>query len=151
MMWISSKTYGHNEGLSCCFRQWVSAPSHCAKLHGYALSVKIEFGADYLDARNWVMDFGGLKEVKAWLHETFDHTTIISVDDPLLDFFKDLESKGAIDLRVFDGVGCEKFAEHIFRKIGFMIGEMAAGRVRVLSVEVREHSGNSATYRNPNV
>ena len=31
-----------------------------------------------------------------------------------MDVFLDLEKKGLIDLRVFDGVGAEKFAQHAF-------------------------------------
>ena len=36
-VWRSTKTYGHEEGLSCCFRQWRATHSHCRLLHGYAL------------------------------------------------------------------------------------------------------------------
>ena len=46
MNYVSTKTYGHEVGLSCAFRQH-KADSHCAKLHGYALSVKVEFEAMY--------------------------------------------------------------------------------------------------------
>jgi len=55
----STKTYNHNEGLSCCFRQW-RADSHCKLLHGYALAFKFVFATRELDARNWCYDFGGL-------------------------------------------------------------------------------------------
>ena len=52
-MYNSTKTYGHDVGLSCSFRQW-RAQSHCSKVHGYALSVKFTFAAEKLDERNWV-------------------------------------------------------------------------------------------------
>lgn len=83
MKFRSTKTYGHDIGLSCCFRQWRSA-SHCRFLHGYALAVHLEFEADDLDARSWVMDFGSLKPVRQWLVQTFDHKTLVAADDPLL-------------------------------------------------------------------
>ena len=35
-MYRSSKTYGHEIGLSAAFRQW-RAQSHCRLIHGYAL------------------------------------------------------------------------------------------------------------------
>ena len=59
-------------GYSTCFRQW-RADSHCKFLHGYALEFKITFAGE-LDQRNWVMDFGGLKDFKLFLEKTFDHT-----------------------------------------------------------------------------
>jgi 6-pyruvoyltetrahydropterin/6-carboxytetrahydropterin synthase len=72
----STKTYDHSEGLSCCFRQW-RAPSHCRLVHGYALAFKFVFATDRLDERHWCFDFGGLKPIRAWLHDTFDHTMIV--------------------------------------------------------------------------
>ena len=74
-MYQSGKTYGHEVGFSCAFRQH-KAQSHCKFLHGYALSFKFIFEADELDARNWVVDFGSLKSLKGWLENTFDHKTI---------------------------------------------------------------------------
>ena len=70
--YYSTKTYGHNIGLSACFRQ-PNAHSHCKFLHGYSLQFKFTFSCDSLDERNWVVDFGGLKPLKAWLENTFDH------------------------------------------------------------------------------
>ena len=74
MTYYSTKTYDHNEGLSCAFRQW-RADSHCNLIHGYALGFEITFEAEELDDRNWVIDFGDLGVLKKWLKEMFDHTT----------------------------------------------------------------------------
>ena len=62
MSFISTKTYNHNIGLSCAFRQWRAKHSHCKYMHGYALSVRINFKGQ-LNDRNWVYDFGDLKFV----------------------------------------------------------------------------------------
>ena len=59
----STKTYKSSKGFSCCFRQW-KADSHCKYLHGYSLEISIQFEALNLDKRNWVVDFGGLKELE---------------------------------------------------------------------------------------
>ena len=96
----STKTYGHSEGLSCCFRQWRAAHSHCRLLHGYALSFRFVFASQELDERNWCFDFGGLKPVRAWLHHMFDHTALVAEDDPQLPSFHDLADRDLIDLRV---------------------------------------------------
>ncbi|HEX2555077.1 MAG TPA: hypothetical protein VHL98_15360, partial [Microvirga sp.] len=44
----STKVYDHNEGLSCCFRQWRATHSHCRLLHGYALAFKFVFATHEL-------------------------------------------------------------------------------------------------------
>ncbi len=142
----STKTYGHNEGLSCCFRQWRATHSHCSLLHGYALSFRFVFASHALDERNWCFDFGGLKPIRAWLHEMFDHTTLVADDDPKLDEFRHLAEIGLIDLRVLPAVGCEATARYVFDHTQVFIREQTGGRVWVESVEVLEHSGNSAIY-----
>lgn len=118
----SGKVYTHAQGLSCCFRQWRAAHSHCRFLHGYALQVTITFGTNRLDGCNWVVDFGGLKPVKKWLEDTFDHKTLVAKDDPMLHKIQSLaecpgmhgdENKLA-DVIVVDHVGCEAFAKMIF-------------------------------------
>jgi 6-pyruvoyltetrahydropterin/6-carboxytetrahydropterin synthase len=157
----STKTYGNDRGLSCCFRQWRSTHSHCSLLHGYSIGVKIIFECESLDERNWVMDFGGLDEFKKWLEHMFDHTTLIAEDDPHLDKFKALaeigvlnapQYSGIMDLRIVPGVGCERFAELAYNKLSELLdrdrdnGTLLNKTVRVKSLEVFEHGANSAIY-----
>jgi 6-pyruvoyltetrahydropterin/6-carboxytetrahydropterin synthase len=160
----STKTYGNDRGLSCVFRQWRSNHSHCSLLHGYSIGVKVIFECETLDERNWVMDFGGLKDFKHWLEYMFDHTTLIAKDDPFLETFKVLselkvteggsliEEGRVCDLRVVDAVGCERFSELAYNKMQeFLEGQKGLGlllneTVRVKSVEVFEHDANSAIY-----
>jgi 6-pyruvoyltetrahydropterin/6-carboxytetrahydropterin synthase len=145
-MFISTKTYSHNVGLSCCFRQWRAKDSHCRFLHGYALSVKLKFKGE-LDHRNWVYNFGDLKEVKKWLEDLLDHKTVIAEDDPELETFKQLDKQGLIQLRVIPSVGCEKFSEYIFDYIANYVKERTNDRVKLFEVEVKEHDSNSAIFR----
>ena len=146
MSFLSTKTYNHNVGLSCCFRQWRAKDSHCQYLHGYSISVRFNFKSEELDDRHWVYDFGDLKDVKKFLQDTFDHKTVIAEDDPELETFKMLDEKKLIQLIVLPGVGCEKFAEYIYNKINPIITLKTNDRVKILSVEVREHGANSAIY-----
>jgi len=147
----STKTYGNDRGLSCCFRQWRSTHSHCSLLHGYSIGVKIIFECESLDERNWVMDFGGLKEFKQWLEHMFDHTLLVAEDDPELELFKNLPAHVA-DLRIVPAVGCERFAEMAFKKMTEILdksekaGTLLNKTVFVKSVEVFEHDANSAIY-----
>ena len=146
MPYYSTKTYGHNIGLSAVFRQPNADHSHCHLLHGYSLGFKFTFACEYLDNKNWAVDFGGLKPLKAWLEDHFDHKTAIDRADPHMDVFLDLEKKGLIDLRVFDGVGAEKFAQHAFEFADTLIKEKTDSRCWVHSVECSEHGANSAIY-----
>ena len=145
-LYRSTKTYDHNEGLSCCFRQWRAVHSHCRLIHGYALAFKFVFAARELDERNWCFDFGGLKDVKKWLHEQFDHTMIVAEDDPCLPTFRSLAAAGLVDLRVLPSVGCEAVSRYAFSHVNALVYQKTDGRVWVESVEVREHGGNSAMY-----
>jgi 6-pyruvoyltetrahydropterin/6-carboxytetrahydropterin synthase len=147
-------------------------------MHGYSLGFRFTFEAEQLDERNWVQDFGGLKEVKAWLDTQFDHTTVIAEDDPMLDRFKamagwsnnpDLDGKpdevqqhphpnqGVIDLRIVPAVGCEAFAQMVYEHVSQWLKDEPGNtyqnllgdehpRVKLISVEVFEHSGNSAIH-----
>lgn len=146
MAYFSTKRYGHNIGLSACFRQ-PKAHSHCKFLHGYSLAFKFTFGCNELDERNWVVDFGGLKTLKVMLEQTFDHKVVLDKDDPHIDDFRALESKGLVDIVVLNGVGVEKFAEHAHGFATKVVDALTNGRCWVEEVECAEHGANSAIYR----
>ena len=140
---------------SCAFRQWKASKgrkagdnsSRCSKVHGYKLIAKFWFGCYSLDDRNWVVDFGGLSEIKAILKQQFDHTLLIAADDPLLPLFETLHDKGGCDLRVMKNVGIERTAEWCFNNIDPVIKKMTAKRCWLEKVEVWEHTENSAIYK----
>ena len=146
MAFYSTKRYGHNIGLSACFRQ-PKADSHCKFLHGYSLAFKFTFGCDELDERNWVVDFGGLKTLKIMLEQTFDHKVVLDKDDPHIDDFRALEEKGLVDIVILDGVGVEKFAEHAYEMATKVVDVLTNGRCWVEEVECAEHGAYSAIYR----
>ena len=151
MKFQSTKVF---DGYSTVFRQWRAEGTHCRFLHGYGISFKIVFEGD-LDERNWVWDFGGMKRAKgtiggmspkAWMDYMFDHTTIIAFDDPSLNLFKEMHSKGLIQLRLIPATGAEQFAKFIYEKVNTFVLEETDNRVRVVSVEFKEHNKNSAIY-----
>lgn len=116
-------------------------------MHGYALAFRFVFATHVLDARNWCLDFGGLKPVRAWLHEVFDHTVLVAADDPYLTEFQRMMDNGLMDLRVLPAVGCEAIAEYTYNHVGKFAHAETNGRVWLESSEVREHGGNSAIYQ----
>ena len=144
--YFSTKHYGHNIGLSAVFRQPNADHSHCHFLHGYSLAFKFTFGCDALDNKNWAVDFGGLKPLKKWLEDSFDHKTVVDINDPHMEDFKQLEQKGLCQLTIFDGVGAEKFAEHAFKFADKLIRDKTDNRCYVVRAECMEHGANSAIY-----
>jgi len=130
---------------SCCFRQ-PNASSHCRYLHGYRLTAKVWFKCHGLDENNWVVDFGGLKELKHLFQNHFDHTTIIAKNDPFVSVFLELCEKGVCNLRIMEGVGIEKFAEWCYNTANAYIRQITNERCWVEKVEVWEHEKNSAMY-----
>lgn len=148
-MHVSTKTYGHEIGLSCCFRQH-RAESHCRLLHGYALAFKFIFESFELDVRNWVVDFGGLKSLKGLLEDTFDHTLLVAEDDPKKDLLLSLDKEhGVAKVVVVPAAGCERTAQLVFEVTEQWLKDAGYGdRVRLRSVEVSEHGANSAIYEN---
>lgn len=146
MVYRSTKTYGHEIGLACAFRQW-RAESHCRLIHGYALAFAFVFEAEELDVRNWVVDFGGLKDLRAILEDTFDHTLLVAEDDPHRAALLALGDLGVARIVVVPKAGCEAFAEMVFQVTEQWLVDAGYGdRVRLVSVEVREHGANSALY-----
>jgi 6-pyruvoyltetrahydropterin/6-carboxytetrahydropterin synthase len=142
------------DGFSCVFRQWKAKNTHCKFLHGYGISFRVWFEGE-LDERNWVWDFGGMKRAKgtiegmnpkAWMDYMFDHTTIITDDDPYLESFKQMHFDGIIQLRIIPAVGAEQFAKYIYKKLNTFIHEETEGRVKITRVEFMEHAKNTAIY-----
>ena len=117
-------------------------------MHGYRLTAKFLFKCDSLDDNNWVVDFGGLKELKNLLEMQFDHTMVVAKNDPLLPDFIQLAEKGACNLRIMEGVGIERFAEWCYKTANNYIQTATEGRCSVVRVEVWEHEKNSAVYGN---
>jgi 6-pyruvoyltetrahydropterin/6-carboxytetrahydropterin synthase len=151
MKFQSTKVF---DGYSTVFRQWRAEGTHCSFLHGYGISFKIIFEGD-LDERNWVWDFGGMKRAKntiggmnpkAWMDYMFDHTYIIAEDDPFLKTARAMDVQGIVQLRIVPATGAEQFAKFIYDKVTKFVLQETNNRVRVVSVEFKEHNKNSAIY-----
>jgi len=140
------RSFKQFSGYSTAFRQW-RAESHCKYVHGYALKFKVYFEGE-LDERNWVCDFGCFKRngIKDQLKHQFDHTLVVAKDDPYLKHFQELHNSDLVQLRIMDDVGCEKFAEYVFKLIDEQIKMETNGRVSVHKVQCWEHKDNMAEY-----
>ena len=144
-MFRSTKTFHF---LPCAHRQWRDE-GHCRFVHGYDRSVHLVFECSELDDKMWVMDFGGLKPIKAWLEDLFDHTVLINEDDPELEFFQEMEKRDLCRLRVMPNVGMEGSAKYVFEYIDQWVKKETGNRVSLYSVECRENEKNSAIFIRP--
>ena len=132
-------------GFPCTHRQW-RAESHCRYVHGYSREFIFEFAAKELTKEGWVVDFGGLKELKTWLEHVFDHTFLVAQDDPELETFQALDKKGVIQLRILPNPGMEGTAEHVYHQGMEILKSLYGDRAGITKVEVRENEKNSAIY-----
>lgn len=140
-MYKVTKTYGHDRGYSCAFRQW-SAESNCKYLHGYSLGFKITLQSPTLDINNWVYDFGNFSFLENWLTQNFDHTLLVAKNDPEKEMLMLLNNKVARVIEL-EKISCEYFAEMTFKYIDNHLSNID---VEVISVEVSEHGSNAGIY-----
>lgn len=164
-MYISTKTYGPEEGFAVAYRQWrasrksgkgpnevytTSEIPGCSALHGYAMSFHFEFSCSTVDQRNWVMDFGGLKPLKEFLKENFDHTTLVASDDPYKEEYVRLRDLGLLKLVEVENTGCEALAKFLCDYVNTVFlpnhNPDSSREMWCSMVEVRETPANSARY-----
>lgn len=166
MPYVSTKTYGPEQGFAVAYRQWRAdrksgkprgaqysqneIPGCCA-LHGYALGFYFEFECETLDERNWIVDFGSLAPLKNFLTCHFDHTLLIAEDDPHKDVLLNLHSLGLAKAVVVEATGCEALAKYLFDYVNDIFlpdyYPSATRTIRCVKVEVRETPSNSAFYK----
>lgn len=139
---------------------------HCALIHGHNWVFELEFACDRLDENQFVVDFGELKFIRAFLEENFDHTLLLNQDDPCLPVLREkllrpdvpagtLDDNG-IPFTAFAKIvavpncGAEGLAKWIFQQLNPMLRAWRADwrerGVRVSKVIAREDSKNFATY-----
>ena len=140
-MYKVTKTYGHDRGYSCAFRQW-SAESNGKYLHGYSLGFKITLQSPTLDINNWVYDFGNFSFLENWLTQNFDHTLLVAKNDPEKEMLMLLNNKVARVIEL-EKISCEYFAEMTFKYIDNHLSNID---VEVISVQVSEHGSNAGIY-----
>jgi 6-pyruvoyltetrahydropterin/6-carboxytetrahydropterin synthase len=142
---INFKSTKKFKGFPCTHRQW-KAESHCRYVHGYSREFYFEFAASELTAEGWVVDFGGLKELKDWLNHQFDHTFLVAQDDPHLKEFKELDAQGVIQLRVLPNPGMEGTALYVYEEASKILKKLYGARAWVTKVTVSENENNSAIF-----
>ncbi len=132
-------------GFPCTHRQW-RCESHCHFVHGYSREFYFEFAASELSPEGWVVNFGGLKEIRDWLISFFDHTFLVAEDDPFLDQFRQLDQAGVVQLRILPNPSMEGTAEFVYYGASKILEQKYGKRAWITKVEVRENENNSAFF-----
>lgn len=114
---------------------------HCKLIHGHNWDFEICLEGTELDENGFVYDFGKFKWLKEWLTHMFDHTCVISEDDPRLYEFKDAHKTGLLNLRVVPSCSAEGLAKFIYTHI--IATDL---KVKLAWVKVYEDHKNSACY-----
>lgn len=127
---------------------------HCRLIHGHNWSFEFEFQTKALDRCGFVVDFGDLKDVRAWLTEKFDHTLVLNEDDPWLDHLKftlvgipDSKMPSFAEMVLVPNCGAEGLAEYVFNHVNEMIRWRSLDVVTLLRCTVFEDTFNSATFK----
>ncbi len=127
-----------------CAHRTHSHQGHCRFVHGYSRSFKFYFEASELDEHHFVVDFSSLKDLRKWLEHMFDHTLLISEDDPEREFFEEMHRRELCDLRILPAVSMEGTAKLVFEYANELVTRQTGGRAWVAKVEVHENDKNSA-------
>jgi len=117
----------------------------CALIHGHNWSFCFTFACERPDENGFVVDFGKLKFIRAWLDEHLDHACVLNRDDPALVELR--AAHGALfKFYVVDSCSCEGLATHVHAAIDPLVRDATGGRVRVTALEVFEDSRNSVLF-----
>lgn len=123
-------------------------PKHqgdCAYLHGHNWSFAFTFGCEETDENGFVVDFGRLRYLKAWLNENLDHACVFNENDPLRETLV-AAAPQAFKVYLVPNCSSEGLARYLHEQLDPLVREHTNGRAFITAVEVFEDSKNSACY-----
>lgn len=122
-----------------------SHDGHCKFLHGHNWAFEFEFAALELDKHGFVVDFGGLGELKLWLIGMFDHAFLINEDDPKAEILVKASTETGRCVTFVKDCSAEGIAKLAWDNAERIVRKLTDGRVTLKRVTVFEDSKNSAT------
>jgi len=121
---------------------------HCAFIHGHNWTVHLTFACSELTKEGFVVDFGKLKYLKAWLEENLDHACVLNHDDPLREQIV-APAPDIYKLYLVESCSSEGMAQHLYEVFDTLVREHTDSRVWITEVTVEEDSKNAATFQAP--
>ncbi len=122
---------------------------HCSLIHGHNWGISITFGCLEPDENGFVVDFGKLKSIKAWIEQSLDHACVLSSNDPYLEKLNSVGGKDVWKMYIVPNCSSEGISKHLFEVFDPIVREITSGRAFVIAVEVTEDSKNSASFSIP--
>jgi 6-pyruvoyltetrahydropterin/6-carboxytetrahydropterin synthase len=119
---------------------------HCALIHGHNWAITLTFACRETNPDGFVVDFGKLKYLKAWIEENLDHACLFNEGDPE----KERLLSAAGDLfktYILPNCSSEGLAQHLYSVFNPMVRKETGDRAWIVEVEIEEDSKNSAAYR----
>lgn len=118
---------------------------HCAFIHGHSWSISLTFACRELDAHGFVVDFGNLRFLKAWIDEHLDHACVLSASDPELAWVKTKQAT-LFKLLVVENASAEGIARHIFAALDPLVRRETSERAWIAEIELHEDTRNSVRF-----
>lgn len=118
---------------------------HCALIHGHNWAITLTFACRETDGNGFVVDFGKLKYLKAWIDENLDHACLFNENDTQKDAL--LAQFGKLfKVYTLPNSSSEGLAQHIYQVFDPMVRTQTKDRVWITKVEIEEDSKNGAAY-----
>lgn len=114
---------------------------HCRFIHGHNWSFTFTFAADELDENGFVLDFGQLKWLQGWLHETFDHAMVFADSDEMGRAMVAAFPQ-AFKARFLSDVSAEGIAQYALQYVNNVLTNTYDRNVRAIRVTLHEDSKN---------
>lgn len=119
---------------------------HCSLIHGHNWGITLTFACSQTDANGFVVDFGNLKYLKAWIDENLDHACLFNEADPAKEQL--LATSGQLfKTYILPNCSSEGLAQHLYEIFDAMVRKETSERVWITEIEIEEDSKNSASYR----
>ena len=119
---------------------------HCALIHGHNWGITLTFACIKTDSNGFVVDFGKLKYLKAWIDQHLDHACLFNADDTEAEHLL-RNADHLFKAYILPNSACEGIALHLHGIFDQMVRAETNNRVWITEIEINEDSKNSATYR----
>jgi|GEM_PF-49396 len=123
-------------------------PGHCSRIHGHNWTIKLTFSCDSFDTCGFVVDFGKLKYIKAWIDEHLDHACVIAIEDPSREIIRKLEPN-LIKAYEVQNSSCEGLSQHLWEIFSALLCKYEGSRAWISQFELFEDSRNATCYVPP--
>ena len=118
---------------------------HCRFVHGHSWSIRLTFAATQLDAHGFVVDFGKLKYLQAWIDEHLDHAIMLAEDDDAGRAMVDHQPELFKPFWV-EHASCEGLTHAVRDAFVELVKQHEGDRVTITAVEVWEDPRNMTRY-----